>query len=137
MNKTTTTELQQMITKLDLGFQEIRAMFQETDKKFQETDRKFQETDRKFQETDRKFQETDRKFQESERRFQESKIENDKMMKDLSDNLKKCENFFNSQWGKLVESLVEGDLLKLLEARGIEVKRTLEKSQRQPRRSEF
>ena len=135
MNETTTTELQQMITKLDLGFQEIRAMFQETDKKFQETDRKFQETDRQMkksnQETWAMFQESERQMKKSNQEtwamFQESKIENDKMMKDLSDNLKKTESLFNSQWGKLVESLVEGDLIKLLEARGIEVKRTLER----------
>ena len=111
MNEITTQELQKMIAEIAPGFQEIRAMFQETDRKFQETDRKFQETDRKFQ---------------------ESKIENDKMMKDLSDNLKKTESLFNSQWGKLVESLVEGDLIKLLQARGIEVKRTLERVKGNP-----
>jgi len=61
---------------------------------FRETDRKFQETDRKFQETDRKFQETDRKINALER-------------------------LFTSQWGKLMESLVEGDLINILNARGI------------------
>jgi Holliday junction resolvase len=63
---------------------------------FQETDRKFQETDRKFQDTDRKFQETDRK-------------------------LNQLEKLFTSQWGKLMESLVEGDLVNLLVQRGIAI----------------
>ena len=129
MNEITTQELQKMIAEIAPGFQEIRAMFQETEKQIKESN---QETRAMFQETDRKFQETDRKFQETDRKFQESKIENDKMMKDLSDNLKKTESLFNSQWGKLVESLVEGDLIKLLEARGIEVKRTLERVKGNP-----
>ena len=59
----------------------------------------FQETDKKFQETDRKFQETDRK-------------------------LRQLENLFVGQWGKLIESLVEGNLAKLLRERGIDVKGT-------------
>ena len=58
--------------------------------------RLFAETDRKFQETDSKFQETDRK-------------------------LNKLEALFTSQWGRLMESLVEGDLVPLLQARGIAI----------------
>jgi len=59
----------------------------------------FQETDKKFQETDKKFQETDKK-------------------------LNKLEKLFTSQWGKLIESLVEGDLVKILRERGIKVNNT-------------
>lgn len=65
----------------------------------------FQETDKKFQETDRKFQETDRK-------------------------LKQLENLFVGQWGKLVESLVEGNLAKLLQERGINVQGTTRRAER-------
>lgn len=35
--------------------------------------------------------------------------------------LKKAEDLFTSQWGRLMESLVEGDLVKLLQERGVEV----------------
>jgi len=91
-----------------LSFEKVWLMFQETDKRFKETDEKFKETDKilteKFQETDRllteKFQETDKK-------------------------LNKLEQLFTSQWGKLVESLVEGDVIKILNERGIEVTDTL------------
>ncbi|MEI6434910.1 MAG: hypothetical protein WCP32_08710 [Bacteroidota bacterium] len=87
-----------------LDFEQVWKMFQETDRilteKFQETDRilteKFQETDRQFKETDKQFKETDRKIRELDR-------------------------LFTTQWGKLVESLVEGDLIKLLKEREIEV----------------
>lgn len=63
---------------------------------FQQVWLMFQETDKKFQETDRQFKETDRKIKELDR-------------------------LFTSQWGKLIESLVEGDLVKLLNERGIQV----------------
>ena len=81
---------------------------------FKETDRKFQETDHKFQETDRKFQETDHKFQETERLLKEQSLATEKK-------LNKLEELFTSQWGKLMESLVEGDLVRLLTGRGIAV----------------
>ncbi|MBU0499430.1 MAG: hypothetical protein KJ558_15350 [Gammaproteobacteria bacterium] len=51
---------------------------------------------RLFRETDRKFNETDRK-------------------------LNKLERLFTSQWGKLMESLVEGDLVNILNRRGIAI----------------
>jgi len=65
-----------------------------------ETDKQIKETDRILSE---KFQETDRK-------------------------MKKLEELFTSQWGKLIESLVEGDLIRLLNERGIEVRNTSERS---------
>jgi Holliday junction resolvase len=81
---------------------DVWRLFQETDRKFQETDRLLKE---QSQETDRKFQETDRLLKE------QSKATENK--------LNKLEELFTSQWGKLMESLVEGDLVNLLNARGI------------------
>ena len=82
-----------------LSFEKVWLMFQETDKKFQETDKKFQETDRMLSE---KFKETDKK-------------------------LNKLERLFTSQWGKLVESLVEGDIVTLLNQKGINVTDTIKR----------
>ncbi|MBU0764928.1 MAG: hypothetical protein KJ607_08845, partial [Bacteroidetes bacterium] len=73
----------------DLNFDKIWHLFQDTDKKFQETDKKFQDTDKKFQDTDKMFKET-----------REQMKETDKKIKALS-------NLFTTQWGKLIESLVE------------------------------
>ena len=68
------------------------------------------ETDRRMQETDRRMQETDqllkRQARDADRRF------------------RKLDDLFNGQWGKLMESLVEGDLVKLLNERGIHVEHT-------------
>jgi hypothetical protein len=72
---------------------------------------------RLFQETDRQFKETDRKFQETERLIKESAEETDRKFKQL-------EKLFTSQWGRLMEALVEGDLVPLLTQRGISVSDT-------------
>ena len=45
-------------------------------------------------------------------------------MKETDRRLKKAEGLFTSQWGKLMESLVDGDLVPLLNERGIEVETT-------------
>ncbi len=55
-------------------------------------------------------------FQETERMFKDT----DKKMKELQD-------LFTTQWGKLMETLVDGDIIKLLNRRGIEVHRTLQR----------
>ena len=47
-----------------------------------------------------------------------------RQMQDTDRRLKKTDELFNSQWGKLLESLVEGDLIALLQERGIEVEST-------------
>ena len=47
-------------------------------------------------------------------------------MKETDRRLKRAESLFNTQWGKLMESLVEGDIVALLKDRGIEVRHTQE-----------
>jgi Holliday junction resolvase-like predicted endonuclease len=75
-----------------------------------ETDAKFKETDAKFRETDAKFKETDRVLSE---RF-----------KATDDRIKQAFNLFESQWGKLIESLVEGDLVRILNQRDLGISDT-------------
>ena len=48
----------------------------------------------------------------------------EKQMEDTDRRLKKTDELFNSQWGKLMESLVEGDLVPLLQKRHIPVTHT-------------
>lgn len=54
--------------------------------------------------------EADRRFQETDRLFKAQAIET-----------KRLEDLFTSQWGKLMESLVEGDIVGILNRFGIEV----------------
>ncbi len=44
--------------------------------------------------------------------------------KETDKQLKKTENLFTTQWGRLMESLVEGDLISILNQQGIEIART-------------
>ena len=83
-------------------FKETNAMFKETDLKFKDTDVKFKETDAKFKETDKQIKETDKQ-------------------------IKEANALFTSQWGKLIESLVKGDLVNILKNRGIDVHDTSER----------
>jgi hypothetical protein len=86
-----------------LNFQKVWLMFQETGRLMKEQSK---ETEKKIQETDRMLSE---KFKETDKR------------------IKKLSELFTSQWGKLVESLVEGDLIKLLKEKGIPVEQTLQR----------
>lgn len=62
----------------------------------------------------------DKRKEESDRR--QEKI--DKQIEEFGKHLKQVDEQFKGQWGKLMESLVEGDLVPLLQQRGIEVLRT-------------
>ena len=75
------------------------------------------EVSKSQKETDQSMKETDRRLKETDRIVQENAIQ----MKETDRRLKKAEALFTTQWGKLMETLVEGDLLKLLEQKNIKV----------------
>ena len=62
-------------------------------------------------------EETDRWMKEAREQMEEIRNQ----MKDTDRRLKKTDELFNSQWGKLMESLVAGDLAALLQKYGIDV----------------
>nr|VFJ86067.1 MAG: hypothetical protein BECKLFY1418B_GA0070995_100197 [Candidatus Kentron sp. LFY]VFJ98682.1 MAG: hypothetical protein BECKLFY1418A_GA0070994_10873 [Candidatus Kentron sp. LFY] len=97
--------------------QETDRQMRETDRKMQETDRQMRETDRKMRETDRQMRETDRKMQETDRQMRET----DRKMQETDRRLKKAEDLFTTQWGRLMESLVSGSLIRIFNAKGIPV----------------
>jgi hypothetical protein len=82
------------------NIQEIWALFRETRESMKETDRQIkamsEESERRSRELDERFKATDRKID-------------------------KVAGMFDTQWGKLMESLAEGGVLKLFQERGIGV----------------
>ena len=96
---------------------EIRQLLKELVISQKETDAKFKDTDAKFKESrkelDERFKETDAKFKDTDARFKET----DKKVKEAFD-------LFTSQWGRLMESLVEGDIIRIFNKRGIKVQDT-------------
>ena len=95
-------EPQVTIQELQQLIKELVISQKETEKLFKETDLQFKETDRRFKETDRQFKDTDRK-------------------------INKTIHLFESQWGKFVESLVNGNLIYILRSKGIDVHDTTQR----------
>ena len=104
-DKTTKNEAKEPIENYGqpLNFDKVWLMFQETSKRFEETGKRL----------DKMFKDTDKQLKEQSR-------ETDKRIKELS-------NLFTTQWGKLIESLVEGDLIRLLNEKGIDVHQTFQR----------
>ncbi|MCX6155305.1 MAG: hypothetical protein NT007_14210 [Candidatus Kapabacteria bacterium] len=123
-----------------LNFEKVWALIQATNQTIKELAQQSKDTDRKFQDTDRKFQDTDRKFQES-------RISIDKEIRELINQTKKTELIVDklskkmkeseSRWAKFVESLVEGELIKLLNAKGIAVEQTTMRAKKYFNNREF
>ena len=68
-------------------------------------------------EAEQRRKEAEQRQKEAEQRRKELELQ----MKETDRRLKKAEGLFTTQWGKLMETLVEGDLLKLLKQKNIRV----------------
>ena len=91
---------------MNVEIQDLRQMMSELIKSQQETSSELKEIALRFKETDAKFKETDAKFKETDKQ------------------IKAAFELFQGQWGKLMESLVEGDLVLLLRERGVMIRDT-------------
>ena len=78
-------------------------------------------------------------FKEARQRMEEEKKETNRKIKETNRRIKYLDELFTGQWGKLIESLVEGDLVKLLKEKNIQIERTLThlKGRYQDERREF
>jgi hypothetical protein len=119
---------------LEQSVAEIWALFKETDarldERFRETDarldERFRETDarldERFRETDarldERFRETDARLDE---RFRETDATLNRYFRQTSENINRLEGLFHTQWGKMMEALVQPNALKLFQDRGIQV----------------
>ena len=102
----TFAEIREILAEVGRKNREIAALMAENEAR---AEKRGAALDRTIEETARQMRETDRRLQESDRR------------------LERTESFFTSQWGKLMESLVEGDLIPLLNGRGIAVEHAHER----------
>ena len=96
---------------------EIREMFRETDAKFKETAARFEETDAKFKETDARL----------EQQAAKTRAE----VEATSASIRRLEGLFSSQWGRMLEALVEPAALALFQQRGIDVHQVFPRSKTQ------
>ena len=109
-------------TQVPPTFDDIRAVLDALSEEIAETTRQQQETERLMKEQSR---EADRRQQELDRLLKEQAQETRRREKALDKRLDKRINqmkgVFTSQWGELVESLVEGDLVTLMQERRVAV----------------
>nr|VFK67398.1 MAG: hypothetical protein BECKUNK1418G_GA0071005_11409 [Candidatus Kentron sp. UNK] len=101
--------------------QEIGRRMEETDRKMRETDRLIKETNKqtakRMRKTDEQMRETDRLIKETSEQMRET----DRKMQETDRRLKKAEDLFTTQWGRLMESLVSGSLIRIFNEQGISV----------------
>ena len=64
------------------------------------------------------------------RELAKSQKETDRQLKETVHQLKETDSRFNSQWGKLVESLVEGNIVEKFSERGIQVQGTAQRAKK-------
>ena len=69
-------------------------------------------------------------LQENARERERANKEREKANRELDKRFNKLYALFNSQWSKLVESLVEGKLVELLQSRGVDVDETYSRIQK-------
>jgi hypothetical protein len=84
-----------------------------------------------------KMQGYERKLEEEKQLLKLKIQENERKSKRDDKRFKKLETLFTGQWGKLIESLVEGKLVQILQERGIDVERTLTNLRDEKREMEF
>jgi len=102
---------------------EIWSLIKETQRNLKEVSASQQKAEKEMQElraSQKDLQASQKYLQASQKYLQASQKETDKQ-------LKKTDARFNSQWGRLVESLVEGKLVEILNEQGIEVRRTAQR----------
>ena len=136
-------EVQESQKKTEAGLQEFQRKTEESQKKteagLQEFQRKTEESQRKTEESQRKtekslresqrkteagLQEFQRKTEESQRKTEESQRKTEKSIQKTQESINKSEGNFNNKWGAFMESLISGDLVKLLNERKISVVKT-------------
>ena len=117
------------ITQVPPTFDDIRAILRTLSKETAELARSQKETDRMMKEQSR---EADRRQQELDRFLKQQTQKTERFLKKQAKaserSINQLRGEFTSQWGELVESLVQGDLVRLLQQRRMTVDSILERA---------
>ncbi len=109
------------------GLEGIRENLEAVGALLRETAARAAQTEARALENEARAVEDHRRAMREMAELRESRRETDRQMQETDRRLKKAEDLFTTQWGRLMESLVRGDLVALLNERGIEVERTLQR----------
>ena len=117
--KVTLEDAWDIVTELAISQEETGRQLKGLGKSQEETDRQLKETDRQLKGLGKSQEETGRQL----KGLGKSQEETDRQ-------LKETDSRFNSQWGKLVESLVEGNIAQKFSERGIQVQGTTQRAKK-------
>ncbi len=106
---------------LILMFNKIKDNFEESQREIKASREEFKES---REEILRMSKETDKRFQESREELLRMSKETNRQFKETDKKINKISGMFSTQWGKLMEALVEPACLKLFKGRNIDVTRT-------------
>ena len=86
--------------------------------------RMFKEGRREAEKSRKEAEKSRKEAEKSRKEAEKSRKEAEQRRKKADREMKELKELFTGQWGKLMESLVEGDLVPLLNQKGIEVEKT-------------
>ncbi len=117
----TPDEIWQILREVSANLEETAASQKETAANQKETSAIGKETDKRLERFRISQEESSRKASREIEEIRASQKETDRQLKETDKQLKKTEALFNTQWGRLMESLVEGDLIAILNQQGIQI----------------
>ena len=104
------------------GMKELRKAQKKTEKGFQQLQKAQEKTEKTLRELSKNLKESNRELTKSLDETNRELTKNlNESNQELTKNLNAANGNFNNKWGKFLESLVKGDLVKLLSKRNIKV----------------
>ena len=99
---------------------EIQSLIKETQKNIKDLFISQKETDRQIKATSIEVS----SLSAGHKELQDGQKDLQASQREMSREIQRAQNLFTTQWGRLMESLVEGDLVRLLKERGVQIERT-------------
>ena len=128
MNQSTVSdEIWSILKETQKNLKELSISQKETDQQIKKFSEELQASQKEAELEMKELRASQKELQASQKETDKQLKETDKQLKETDKQLKKTDARFNSQWGKLVESLVEGKLVEILNERGIEVRQTAQR----------
>ena len=104
--------------------EDVWVTIREGQKEFQKGQKEFRETQKEIQEAQKENGQQIKGLRQSQAETDRQLKETDRQLKETALQLRRTDRRFNSQWGKLVESLVEGDIVRQFNQKNILVEGT-------------
>ena len=134
-------EIRKILKELSISQKEAGQQIKEAGQKIKELSASRKEVDRRMAESNEQLkrqmaesnEQLKRRMAESNEQLKRQMAEsNEQLKRQIAENnkgLNKARDLFETQWGRLVESLVQGKLIKMLNERGIEVRRLSQRTE--------